>query len=664
MRNIAKYILFLTILIPIFTIYAQDINSWNAELDGIIYDLDVSSNGSLLLMGTRNDLAIAYSPDGEVLWSFQPESGVLGVGTSNDGQHSAIVSEDRNLYLLDATGAEVWRFRASQFFTDVAMSADGLYLAATDEQNKVYLFSIESNEPLWENVLRNLADTVDIIGTESPIVVVGTRDSRVIQFDIAGETIQDIQLSQQITSVAGTSDGSKIAATTLNGDVTLVDSASGETLWQTSIARNCTTRNRIDCINLDMDASGKRILVATHESSWYLLDAEDGTELQATTFSGKSTAVAISEDGSWLMVGNRDGEVIVTSLSASTTAFEQSQLLQRNLLIGTIIFLIVGSLAGRLWVQRTASGHQFWTETMFPVRNLMAQMWRSRLSYMMLIPTFALLIVFNYYPAFSGLYHSFTEWKPGVETTWVGLDQFAEMFDSRFFWSGIQNMLILAISAFVKLSIPLLVAEFIFHIRWDSLQYSMRTMFIIPLVLPSVVGVLLWVNIYDPNIGLLNNTLEALGLESWMRSWLGERNTAMAAIVAIGAPWVNPLALLIFYGGLIGIPNELFDAAKVDGANWWTRFWRIDIPLLMGQIRLLVVLVFIGSMQEFQLIFLTTGGGPGSSTYTPALELYYQATRFNNYGLASAMGTFLFLIILGGTIINLQIVRSRTEYQP
>ena len=84
----------------------------------------------------------------------------------------------------------------------------------------------------------------------------------------------------------------------------------------------------------------------------------------------------------------------------------------------------------------------------------------------------------------------------------------------------------------------------------------------------------------------------------------------------------------------------------------------------MGQIRLLVVLVFIGTMQEFQLIFLTTGGGPGSSTYTPALELYYQATRFNNYGLASAMGTFLFLIILAGTIINLQIVRSRTEYQP
>ncbi|MEO8397641.1 MAG: sugar ABC transporter permease, partial [Chloroflexota bacterium] len=129
-------------------------------------------------------------------------------------------------------------------------------------------------------------------------------------------------------------------------------------------------------------------------------------------------------------------------------------------------------------------------------------------------------------------------------------------------------------------------------------------------------------------------------------------------------PWVSPFALLIFYGGLVSIPDELFDAAKVDGANAWTRFWRIDIPMLIGQLRLLVILAFIGSMQEFQSIFLTTGGGPGSVTYTPALELYYQATRFSNFGVASAMGTVLFIVILGGTILNLRAVRSQTEYQP
>jgi ABC-type sugar transport system permease subunit len=323
----------------------------------------------------------------------------------------------------------------------------------------------------------------------------------------------------------------------------------------------------------------------------------------------------------------------------------------------------VAAVGTRLWVRRTATGQRVWNVLYPPVQQKLRLMWRSRISYFMLLPTIILLIIFNYYPAFSGLYHSFTEWNPGIETVWVGFEQFENMLDSQFFWVGIQNMLILAGASFLKLAIPLMVAEFIFHIRWGVLQYYLRTLFIIPLVLPSVVSILLWVNIYDPNIGLLNNALTALGLQEATRAWLGERDTALAAIIAIGAPWVSPLALLIFYGGLIGIPQELFDAAKVDGTTAWSRFWKIDIPLLMGQIRLLVVLTFIGSLQEFQLIFLTTGGGPGSATYTPALELYFQATRFNNFGLASAMGTFLFLIILVGTIINLRTIRSQTEYE-
>jgi ABC-type sugar transport system permease subunit len=228
----------------------------------------------------------------------------------------------------------------------------------------------------------------------------------------------------------------------------------------------------------------------------------------------------------------------------------------------------------------------------------------------------------------------------------------------------VQNALLLVFSGFVKtLTMPLLVAELIFHIRSQVIQYGIRSLFIVPLVVPGVVGILLWANIYDPNIGLLNQTLEALGLSSWTRVWLGDRNTALGAIIAIGFPWVSAFALLIFYGGLISIPVELFDAAKVDGARFWQRFWRIDLPLIIPQIRLLLILGFIGGVQEFQLIFLTTGGGPGNVTYTPALELYYQAVRFNNFGFASAIGTVLFLVILGGTILNMRYVTSSVEYE-
>jgi ABC-type sugar transport system permease subunit len=177
--------------------------------------------------------------------------------------------------------------------------------------------------------------------------------------------------------------------------------------------------------------------------------------------------------------------------------------------------------------------------------------------------------------------------------------------------------------------------------------------------------ILVWRNILDPNIGLLNNFLSLLGLMNLQtpQAWLGDTRTAIWSIVFIGFPWVSPFALLLFYGGLISIPVELLDAVKVDGAGSIRRFWYLDLPLLVGQIKLLLILGFIGGMQEFAVIFLTTEGGPYNATYTPALELYYQAMRFNNFGLASAMGTVLFVIILGGTILNLRYVRSSVEYQ-
>jgi ABC-type sugar transport system permease subunit len=181
-------------------------------------------------------------------------------------------------------------------------------------------------------------------------------------------------------------------------------------------------------------------------------------------------------------------------------------------------------------------------------------------------------------------------------------------------------------------------------------------------IVPGVVGILLWVNVYDPNIGLANQVLSAIGLGDFTRYWLGDARTAIWAIVFMGFPWVSAFALLIFYGGLISIPAEIFDSAALDGASTMRRILGIDLPLLLGQVRLLLILTFIATVQEFAAIFLTTGGGPGSSTYVPSLELYYQAVRFNNFGAASAIGAVLFIVILGGTILNLRYVKSSVEY--
>ncbi|MBN1283908.1 MAG: PQQ-binding-like beta-propeller repeat protein [Anaerolineae bacterium] len=664
LRLVAWFAILLISLSP--CALAQD-GGWEAEVGDIVYATALSGDGSRQIVGSRNDRAAAYDSGGNLLWEFNPDGTVWGVGISGDGQWVAVASEDRYLYLLDAEGSPVWSLRSSQTFGDAAVSRDGTYVVAVDEGQNLYIVDRATGDIVLQQRLEDQSDTLTVYESDPIGVIVGTRASRVYRFDIEGQEVWQARFPNDIVDVAASGDGAKVAVGTLDGKVSLLDGAAGAVIWQIDMPDpvSCKSRERRNCIKLDMTADGGQILVGAKNGVAYLLDGEDGSVRQEQTLDGSPvSAVAISGGGEVFLFGTRAGITTASNMAtaaATVAAAQQSQLLTA---LGIAAAAAVVTAAGALWVRRTEAGRRFWDVRAAKARRTLWLMWRKRTSYLLLLPTIILLLIFNYYPAFSGLYHGFTEWKPGIETTWVGLKQFEKMLNSPYFWTGVSNAILLAVTAVLKLSVPLFVAELIFHVRNSRLQYSLRTAFILPLVLPSVVGILLWVNIYDPNIGLLNQTLDVLGLGHLQRAWLGDRDTALAAIITIGFPWVSPFALLVFYGGLISIPGELFDAAKVDGANWRQRFLGIDLPMLMGPIKMLLILAFIGSMQEFQTIFLTTGGGPGNVTYTPALELYYQATRFTNYGLASAMGTALFIVILGATVLNLRYVRSQAEFQP
>jgi ABC-type sugar transport system permease subunit len=201
---------------------------------------------------------------------------------------------------------------------------------------------------------------------------------------------------------------------------------------------------------------------------------------------------------------------------------------------------------------------------------------------------------------------------------------------------------------------PLIVAEMLFHLRSRRMQYALRTLFLVPMVVPGMVGVLLWGFIYDPNVGLLNHALDSAGLHNLTRAWLGDWRTALPALKGIGFPWVGGLGLLLYLAGLMGIPQDLYDACAVDGASIWRRIRSIDLPLLRGQMKLLAALTIIGTLQDFGSILVLTGGGPGLATHVPALHMYYQAFRFGHYGYASAIGFALFLVILAFTVANMR----------
>lgn len=292
----------------------------------------------------------------------------------------------------------------------------------------------------------------------------------------------------------------------------------------------------------------------------------------------------------------------------------------------------------------------------------LAELWRHRVSYLFLLPTFAFLAVFNYLPALSGLVHAFTEWETGSKAHWIGLGNFQQMAHDEFLRFSVVNQVILLAAGLVKtLAVPFIAAEMLFHLRSRRLQYVFRTGLMIPMVVPGMVGVLLWGFIYDPNIGLLNKALTLLGFPSLTRAWLGDWHTALPAVIGVGFPWVSGLALLIYLAGLIAIPQDILDSCALDGATGWQRIWRIDLPLLRGQIRLLTALTLIGSLQDFGSLLVLTGGGPGLATHVPALHMYYQAFRFGNYGYASAIGFVLFLVILILTVTNMRFARSAVE---
>lgn len=284
---------------------------------------------------------------------------------------------------------------------------------------------------------------------------------------------------------------------------------------------------------------------------------------------------------------------------------------------------------------------------------------------MFIMPSFVTVVLFLYWPTFSGLFYAFTDWKPGIqELNFVGVQNFVDMVNDQYVRRSFLNVLVIVAATLAKeLTVPLLVAELIFHLRWPRLQYWLRTFFIVPMVMPAIATLLLWVQIYDPNIGLLNQTLVAIGLPELQRPWLGDENTALLAIVGMGFPWLGVLPFLIFLGGLMSIPQDMYDAATVDGANAYHRFVKIDLPMLVGQIKLLIVLGVIQGFQGFYQILVMTGGGPYRSTTVPGLEMYYAAFQHSKYGYACAIALVLLVIIMTITVINMTYFKSSVEHQ-
>ena len=293
---------------------------------------------------------------------------------------------------------------------------------------------------------------------------------------------------------------------------------------------------------------------------------------------------------------------------------------------------------------------------------LLRRAWRLRGVYLFLLPSLVLLAVFDYWPFVLALWRSLYDWNGMTISNYIGFQNYVEIFQDKYFWQSVQVVVIILIfNMTLPLIGPILVAEAIFNLASTRAQYFWRTLLIVPAVVPYLVHLLLWKFIYNPVNGPANLLLAALGLPP--QTWLADSSLALPSYLFIGFPWAGGVWMLIYLAGLINIPTEIIDASIIDGATRLRRIVHMDMPLIMGQIKLSIILTCINTIQQFVGLFILTSGGPNFATYVPGLYLYDKGFGSGRMGYASAVGVLIFFAVLLFTYINQRYVKSSVEYE-
>jgi raffinose/stachyose/melibiose transport system permease protein len=288
--------------------------------------------------------------------------------------------------------------------------------------------------------------------------------------------------------------------------------------------------------------------------------------------------------------------------------------------------------------------------------------WKS--GYGMLLPAFILLLLFMYYPALQALIYSFTNWDGFNPPEFIGFQNFSEIFHDKVFWISMRNVTLWsAVKIIFELIVPLIVAVVIYHIKSKRLQYFYRVMFVIPMVVPGIVGLMIWNFIYDPNVGVLNAILKTFGLKGLIHNWLGDPQIALYSLMFVGFPFVSAFNLLIYFAGLQNISESVFESAHLDGVKKIRRFFQIEMPLVLGQVKLLLILTVINLLQNVTMPLVMTNGGPGYSAYVPSLYMYFLAFQNGKFGLGMAVATIIFVLVLFLTWIQVKFIRPSTEFE-
>jgi len=284
------------------------------------------------------------------------------------------------------------------------------------------------------------------------------------------------------------------------------------------------------------------------------------------------------------------------------------------------------------------------------------------IGYFFLLPAITLFAIFSWYPIISGFVISFMDYSfnPNIPSKFVGFQNYQKMFSDPLFYKAWINVFIfVGLGLLIGYAIPIVLAITINEMR--RLRGFFRLGFYLPAILPLVVVVVMWKYLYGPEYGFIDTMFKVLHLQPISNGLINNKNTAMLALV-IMSTWKNAGATIIIYlAALQGIPEQLYEAAELDGANIWQRVKHITIPQILYVMLILLILQIIGTVKVFVEPFIMTKGGPNNATLTVVLRIYNIAFRYYDMGWATAMCLMLFVVLIIVTYIYVKLTRKLSE---
>jgi multiple sugar transport system permease protein len=269
----------------------------------------------------------------------------------------------------------------------------------------------------------------------------------------------------------------------------------------------------------------------------------------------------------------------------------------------------------------------------------------GRDAWLLVLPALIPVVLFSVYPLVQGILLGFTDARAGLNlpVNFNGIDNYVKLGGNTLFWNSFIIGMIWAFSVTILQFLASLGLALLLNLNL-RLQWLARTLALVPWAMPPVIIAIMWRLMLNPSYGPINQGLHAVGLPSDI-NWLGNASIALPVVIIVGVWAGMPQTTITLLAGLQNVSPELNEAAAIDGANAWGRFWHVTLPALRPVIVAITTLDLIWNFNSFALVYVLTAGGPGGTTMLPMLFAYNEAFRYGNFGYAAAMGNVMVVVI-------------------